>query len=205
MESQPEMGISLEVGPSGVTPHLHQPRERFIFRHANEPVVVQLSEQIVTVNVLAPYPGWDRMRPLVLNVWQRASRAIQAQSINRIGLRYINKIPKQSEQEQAGKWIRPCDFISPAILTSLPGFFLRVQTRLDLDNRIVVTVADEPPGELAQFGALIFDIDRIIEQALAPSRASLGKAMDRLHADVWQVFDQARTERLTKWLEGVDE
>lgn len=80
-----------------------------------------------------------------------------------------------------------------------------MQARIDAHHRIVVTVADESPGELAQFGAIIFDIDRIIEQVLPASRASLGKVMDRLHEDVWSVFDQARTERLTKWLEGVDE
>lgn len=91
------MGISIELGPTGINPHLHQPRERFIFRHEHEPILVQLSEQILTVNVLAPYPGWNRMKPVVLKVWQRASRAIQAQSINRVGLRYINRLPRQSE------------------------------------------------------------------------------------------------------------
>lgn len=205
MESQPEMGISIDIGPSGITPHLHQPRERFIFRHEHEPILVQLSEQILTVNVLAPYPGWNRMKPTVLKVWQRASRAIQAESINRVGLRYINRLLKQSEGEKAGEWLRPNDYISPAILGSFPGFFSRVQARIDAHHRIVVTVADESPGESAQFGAIIFDIDRIIEQVLPASRASLGKVMDRLYEDVWSVFDRARTERLTKWLEGVDE
>ncbi len=48
----------------------------------------------------------------------------------------------------------------------------------------------------AEHGAIIFDIDRIVEQEILTGREILGQEMDRLHADVWAVFSSAKGEKL---------
>ena len=45
-------------------------------------------------------------------------------------------------------------------------------------------------------GAIIFDIDRIVECEVPTGQEVLKQEMDRLHADVWKVFSSAKGEKL---------
>jgi hypothetical protein len=45
-------------------------------------------------------------------------------------------------------------------------------------------------------GAIIFDIDRIVEREVPTGQEVLMQEMDRLHADVWEVFSSAKGEKL---------
>jgi uncharacterized protein (TIGR04255 family) len=66
--------------------------ERVRFRSADDKSIVQVSKHLLVVNRVAPYEGWDKMRPLI----ERASSAYlavaQPTGLSRLGLRYINKI-----------------------------------------------------------------------------------------------------------------
>ena len=93
-------------------------------------------------------------------------------------------------------WLRANAFLPAAALTSSRGFSARTESASDEINRTIVTLRDEEPGESNSFGAIILDIDRIIEEPTTPDAATLGSRIDALHEDVWTLFDDAKTSEL---------
>lgn len=51
-----------------------------------------------------------------------------------------------------------------------------------------------------EHGAIIFDIDRIVERDIVAKQAILEQEMERLHTDVWEVFSSAKSEKLEAFL-----
>jgi len=202
MEPLQEMGLQFEIGPLGLGQKILPPRPRMRFKHASRPLLVQLAENVLTVNVLAPYPGWDTMSRDVLDVWRRAEEVLKPSAITRIGLRYINRIERQSAEDHPGDWLRANEYIAPAVLRSAPAFLSRVEAHLDAENRIVVTLGNQPPAAASGYGAIIFDIDLIIERELPPEQNVLSSEMNRLHEHVWQVFVSAKGDKLERLLKG---
>jgi len=202
MEPLQEMGLQFEIGPLGLGQKILPPRPRMRFKHASRPLLVQLAENVLTVNVLAPYTGWDTMSRDVLDVWRQARDVLEPSAIIRIGLRYINRIERQSADDHPGNWLKASDYIAPVVLRSTPEFLSRVEAHLDAKNRIIVTLGNQPPAAASGYGAIIFDIDRIVERELPPGEDALSPEMNRLHEHVWQVFASAKGDKLERLLKG---
>lgn len=201
MEPGVELGLELNLGPQGPMHRVASPRQRMRFKHASRPLLVQLAENWVTVNALAPYPGWDALSREMLNVWGQARDVLNPAEITRLRLRYINRIERETAEDRPLDWLRAGEYLPPGVLESLPGFLLRVERRFDVANRVIGTLGDEIPGHEGP-GAIIFDIDRIAERGLAPDDDSLVQEMIRLHNDVWNIFSSAKTSRLERLLQG---
>jgi uncharacterized protein (TIGR04255 family) len=200
MEPVSEIGLQLEHGPQGMVQRILPPRQRTQFRHASRPLLIQLGEGVFTVNVLAPYPGWSVMQQDVLQAWARARAVLKPASIERVGLRYINRLPCDTGNDAIGNWLKPGPYVPAGLLQSGPGFLLRMHASLDGANRLVVTIADG--GNEDEGPGVVFDIDRIVEHGMPPDEETIQREMLRLHQDVWDVFDQAKHTKLERHLEG---
>src|SRR5437773_5728918 len=200
MEPVVEVGVQVEFGPQGIGQKFLPPAQRARYRHASRPLLLQLSENVFTVNVLPKYPGWDVMRHDVVSAWTTAKRVLHSTAVTRIGLRYINIIPRESPNERAGDWLKPTRYIPAAILESNSGFLLRLEAHMGNENRVIVTLGDAPP-EAGSIGSIVFDIDRIVERGMDTSLEVLEQQMNRLHDDVWEMLSAAKNERLERLLQ----
>lgn len=59
-------------------------------RLISEEFVVQLGPRVLSVLCKIPYPGWDRFSKVVFKVFTVAHKAGIVQTVNRLGVRYIN-------------------------------------------------------------------------------------------------------------------
>lgn len=202
MEPIVEMGVQFEFGPSGTGTKISPQAQKVRYKHGSRPLVLQLAENNLSVSILPPYQGWRLMKDDVLAAWQKIAEVLQPTTIFRIGLRYINRIEKETEQDRAADWLVTNDFIPKSILQSEKGFLLRVQTHLNAENLVIVTLGDTQVISETEFGGIIFDIDRIVEREIQPQADILNQEMDRLHIDVWHIFASARGEKLSRLLNG---
>lgn len=201
MEPATEMGVQLQLSQRGVRQTFLPPRQRMQYKHASRPLLLQLAENIFTVNLLVPYPGWETMRRDILTFWHRAVEVLQASAITRIGLRYINRVDRESPHDRPGSWLKANDYIGPGILRSMPGFLSRAEVHLDVPDRIIVTLGDQPPSSNSPHGAIVLDIDRIVEQEIPPDENAISPELERLHNDIWMVFASAKTEKFDQLLQ----
>jgi len=91
-------------------------------------------------NMNSGYPAYPN--PTITEaVWRRVEEVLQPEVINRIGLRYINRIDKETEQDRPGTWFVAKDYIPVGFLRSEPGFLLREEIHLDAENILIITLA----------------------------------------------------------------
>jgi uncharacterized protein (TIGR04255 family) len=196
MEPVTEAGFQLQL-QSGRAEFV-APRSRMRFKHASRPLLLQLSESILTVNMLPKYAGWKQLHRDILQAWKWTEDILQPAGITRIGLRYIDFLPKLDPDERAGDWLAPNAFVGVAALSSLPGFLSRVEVHPDQEKRSVVTVAEVPGAEGSHF---VLDIDCIAESA-GNDFIPLNPTLTSLHNRVWEIFSGFLTPRYKALLEG---
>lgn len=196
MEPVTELGVELSATDTGIQQRFVAPRTIFRFRDPYSSFVVHLGVGMLSVNVLAPYPGWDRFRERILSTWQIFQEKSDPSEIARIGLRYINRITRETAEQPPRDWLRPSDFLAPAALRYSSGFSTRAQVLTDPHRRTIVSLQDLRTEDAGPSGSIIFDIDRITESPLPPEADRLSETLDDLHEDVWSVFQEAKTARL---------
>lgn len=196
-----EIGIRVSVGPEGLGQTLLPPRQRMRYRHKIRPLTWQLSERILTINILPKYPGWSQMRTDIQDAWSKLSGLLSPMGIGRIGLRYINRLERTRADEKPGDWIVASDYLPRGVLNSGPGLFARIETSLDTANRLIVTLG-ELPAEPEAIPGIVLDIDRIVELQVTSDHTALPAELDRLHDAVWDVFAASKSERLEQYLQG---
>jgi uncharacterized protein (TIGR04255 family) len=204
MEPVFEVGLQVEVGPSGIGQKVLPPRPRMRFRHASRPQLLQLAEGVFTANFLDPYPGWGEVRQETLEGWRLVKSVIRPEAAVRIGLRYINRIEKINESEQPGEWFRSNKYVPAAIMASDGEFLSRTQFALRPGERMIVTVGDHPPTAEFPAGFYLFDIDRIAEKEGSAETGWIESELEGMHEDVWSVFEAAASERLIAHMKGAE-
>lgn len=200
MEPVTELGVELSATDTGIHQRFVAPRTRFRFRDPDSSFFVHLGAGVLSVNVLAPYPGWEHFRERILSTWQIFRKKSEPSEITRIGLRYINRIPRETSQQPPRDWLQPSDFLAPATLKYSSGFSVRSQVLTDPNRRTIVSLQDLQTEEAGPCGSIVFDIDRITESPLPPEADRLSETLDDLHEDVWNVFQGAKTVRLEEKL-----
>jgi|GEM_PF-884007 len=64
---------------------------------ANE--IFSIGADTLSVEVMAPYPGWESLFGRLKNDWSVAKRAVGYRKVQRIGVRYINRIDLQQDAD----------------------------------------------------------------------------------------------------------
>lgn len=83
---------------------------------------------------LGQYRNWRWFRAYVDESWARLRGELQISQVERIGLRYINRVPRASPAEAPRRWLRQTDYIPGAVLKSEGRFLLRVECRNNGEN-----------------------------------------------------------------------
>ncbi len=164
-------------------------------------VLLQLSETTFAVNFLPEYPGWEKVVDRLSYGWRMAFEVIEPAQINRMGLRYINRIERGNPNETLDTWLVANEYLPLAVLHSRPGFAAQIVTQLDSHNRLSVIVADQP-ASLDSHGAFILDLDRTIEYEMPVDIDHLLQQASRLHDNIWEVFQSAKGDKLEALLRG---
>ncbi len=191
--AEPAFQLRMKPNQIGLAPGL----QRMRYRHGTRPVLLQLSEGILTINLLEPYPGWSQMQSDIIQAWKSVQEIIPIVSINRIGLRYINLIPRE-ESQVLRDWFQPNDYVAEATLDSHPTVLSRVEVHQGNGQRVIVTMAQH--DEDSKGSNFLLDIDCISENSYHDLDTLVG-SIDRLHDKAWNVFSRFLTPQLTKWLQ----
>jgi uncharacterized protein (TIGR04255 family) len=171
-------------------------------KHRERPLLLQLSEQMFTINALRPYPGWAGVKSELQQVWPLVLEIIKPEAITRIGMRYINRVQRRTSTETPGYWLRECECIPAALLRSGAGYQMRLQSSLARDGKVILTVAHDPSDTKEMHGSMLLDIDRITELTLGPTWAQLDSVIETLHEEIWEIFDMAKGDNFERLLQG---
>lgn len=115
---------------------------------------------------LAPYDRWDSFASEALRLWDHYAEITKPASINRLGVRYVNRLDIPSQNFDINEYLRTRPEVSPDLPQDLTGYFFQVQLPLPsfgATSNITSTVA---PSVTPGHAALILDIDCFQEMTL---------------------------------------
>jgi len=181
------------VGPQGVSQQVVPAEQRMKYTHKSNQFLIQLSDRLFVQNVLPKYPSWKVVKQAVETNWKACIETIGECKLKRIGMRYINRVPRSTPTEKPNVWFKPNNNIATAALDSLAPVFSRVEAKTDSSNVTVVTLAE---GE----NAFILDIDRVLICSDTMKATDLMSALENLHEDVWTVFKSTCGDKLEGFL-----
>ena len=164
------------------------------FVRLNGEAMIQVGPNNLTVNHLRPYPGWPVYREIV----KRALAVYQAvavpESIERIGLRYVNRVELPEQLPTINRYLSAIPGIPVGIPKLIQSWVQRVEVQFEEQNAVLALQS----GSLAELNqesqAFLLDLDFY---TVPLSRRTVDEAMawvDQAHEQVESVFEACITD-----------
>lgn len=197
LEPVNEADLHLEFTPEGPQQRVQPrpPKIRFSNEQANE--LVQVSQSLFSFNLVNKYENWDYMKRRICTTWSTVFNFVKPLKLTRIGLRYINRIPRPPEARRVGDWLQSTAYIPEAILTSSADFKLIVEASAEDHIKGIVKLADVSNNERP---CIIYDIDMIQIEPVIENMKNIDAIVEALHARVEEEFFAAQKPRLEQYM-----
>ncbi len=185
-----ESGISVDAEKHSV--------RRWIFKHNERNHLIQIHPGVLTINEVRVYPGWEKFQEDVFNGWTAINEAFPIVNVKRIGLRYINLIPRKDPNEPLSVWLNTNQYYPNAILDNTRGFQTRSEFYLKENQRLIVNISEQTETS----NGIIFDLDVISSVERDNDWTVLSDILNGLHATLSDVFFNSLTKKYMDFLEG---
>lgn len=168
------------------------------FENDGDRMAVLITRDRLSISALRPYTSYDKVfRPALVQIAGiLLDQVIKPSVVQRLGLRYINVIPRQSRPTRI--------FLSDnAGLLNIEGYTLssmlqRYDFKLDEGVSVAVQIADGVSVEKEEELQFYLDIDCAIIDGLSPNIDGLLTSTDRLREIKNEVFFNILSEELIK-------
>lgn len=195
---------SISDGPEGVEKQMRT-TARMQFLRDDEKALIQIGPNLLAVNHLKPYPTWQEFLPLIQQGFDTYLEVANPKSIERIGLRYINRIEFTGQSIELENYFEFRPFIGPRLPQDVGPFILGIQIPYE-DSRDtlrlqLVSATVETPDKVA----VILDLDYFLGQ---PGQVPLETVFDWVeaaHGRVEEAFEACITDRLRQMFEEIRE
>jgi uncharacterized protein (TIGR04255 family) len=185
---EPEPQQTVQRGPEG-----------FMFRSKDGQRLVQVRQDGYTFNWLKPYSTWAEFRDQARMHWDRYKSTYHPKTINRLGLRYINRIEIPLPFSDFREFVKTAPEVASGLPQGLSAFFMRCEAP-DNARRIlaVITETMQAPidDESGKRLPLIFDID-VVDPTVYddPATSKVWQKLEEMREYKNEVFFQSITDR----------
>lgn len=153
----------------------------YVYRNLQEAKALQARIDGFSFSKLKPYENWPSLRDEAKDYWSLYCDICQPISVNRLALRYINKIEIPLPIRDFRDFILTSPEISQGIPQGILDMFFRVVIPDEKSNLISIITSTIDAGEDEKILPYIFDID---------SSASCDFPIES--NDIWNLFEELR-------------
>lgn len=122
--------------------------------------VVQARLDGYSFSRLHPYTNWEQFSSLAREGWREYAKLLKPVSVNRIALRYINRIPLPVPFSDFTEYVLTAPRVAPTLSLDLKQFFFRAVTQDEKAKAtVVITETVEETTTSSLHVPLILDID----------------------------------------------
>lgn len=190
-EERKKVSVELKMDPAGThESSVLNENVHMLFRRSDKKLLVQLQPNVLTINVLAPYLGWETFLEKICQAYENFNKLGEF-SLERVGLRYLNRMRILEGVEQDKHGVSESEYISKAILNHSESVYSQVSVPIK-DSRLQVTVATEARAE----DSLIVDIDSSKEFHSLHGGIKMSSLLDGLHRNLIDAFETSITDEL---------
>jgi len=108
--------------------------------------IVQLAKDLVVVNQLRPYPGFDEWRPDAVQMISLYRELASPAKIERLGLRYMNRVVLPGPSIRMSEYFSVHAVVPPQLGGECSSFLVRVEVPpIFPGHRLLITLSSAPP------------------------------------------------------------
>ena len=176
----------------------------FQFRSADSLQVARFNRDQFLFSRLRPYQSWEQFNREGLRLWEIYAALAQPSRVQRLGLRFVNRIVLPAQEVRFEDYVRPCAHPTQELNLPLQGFFhhdvLAVPGHAYAIN--VIRTLQRPEETGSQAMAVILDIDAYTIRPFKPSRAALNRRLTEMRWLKNKVFFGSVTKKAMNIFRG---
>lgn len=179
------------------TPEFTDTIEGYRFSSEHGDLVVVLMKDSFSHSFVGKYQGWDQFLASFKKNWDLCKPLIKPVNVNRIGLRFINRIMVPASLEKVSEYFRLAGTIDTHSTSIVPDeYFYRVGMPIPVpDGRAIVAhIADtRAPDDIGI--PIIFDIDTFVSRDYKPDMPELWSILGVLRDQKNLIFFNTLTDK----------
>jgi uncharacterized protein (TIGR04255 family) len=173
----------------------------FVYANQDESRLVQVRLDGFTFNQLAPYPTWKEFRDEAKTWWERYYTVVQPKAINRLAVRYINKLEIPFISAELNEYIKTYPWVSDQLpQNSVSGYFMQLRIpQPDIRAMLVLSEALEGTPD-QQSVAIILDIDLFCDDHIPNGEQAIWDYFEELRHRKNLIFESSITDAMRELL-----
>lgn len=173
------------------------------FQSSTEQVLIQIGQNLLTINHLKPYTSWEEFLPSVEMGFNAYRDVVKPKSIHRIALRYINRIEFVSNRIGLEDYFELRPFMGQRLLQDISAFNLGVQIpREKARDALNVQMASIDSGS-PNVVAIMLDLTYSLVKLEDITFDSVNEWLTIAHQHLEDAFEACITDRLRELFEEV--
>ncbi|MGQ9663598.1 MAG: TIGR04255 family protein [Kiritimatiellia bacterium] len=189
--------------PQGIQ-HQIRSSERIMLFGEGRRAFVQLGPYLLAINILKPYPSWPHFKQTIGRVWESLWETIEVKGLERIGLRYINRIEVPSPIERLKDYFAFYVFLGERLPQRMASFlaggeFIFAEGRDRCRVQLSSATAD-PQGRTE----LLLDIDYFLARPNEVYPQDAIGWIEEAHNQVEHIFEGCITDTLRELFHPVE-
>lgn len=163
--------------------------ERVLFLTSDRKIFIQAGPHLLAVNCLKPYPTWNGFKPRIESAFRSLTEIVDIKGLQRIGLRYINRIEIPAPSINLEKYFEFRPFLGQKLPQNMVDFIVgcvwhfsngRDSCRVQITNAL---------PEKPDHSAFLLDLDYFLAQPKAISVKQALEWVEEAHQKVEEVFE----------------
>lgn len=193
---QQQTGFGLSFQPKeGLLEQKVEMTQRIQFFRPDKSALIQVGQDLLTINHLKPYPTWEVLKPLIINNLIKYKEISNPKGFKRIGLRYINRIEFEKGPIELTDYFNYYPFLPSKLPQIHESFLVRVEIPYEGGrDRLIMNLGSIIP-EKPEILPLLLDLDYIMA---IPEHISLDQAYDWIenaHTVIENAFEACLTDK----------
>lgn len=189
--------LGWQVGEEELSSSLKSQIARMQFLDETERVLVQVGRDLLAVNHLRPYPGWDCFKNTVVQALGAYMAVAKPKGLRHVGLRYVNRIELSESAVETSDYVKAFPGIPEALPQVYRSWLQRVEIPYQEDNGLLLLqtgTLQRPDGKISKGLVFMLDLDFV---ALQPNQIPLDDALiwvESAHGIVETAFEACVTD-----------
>lgn len=181
-----------ELGPQFGTTSLMQ------FFRADEKAIIQVGPNLLSINILKPYPSWEKFLPLIKKGFNSYCDVVAPKGIRRIGLRYINQIELPGQNINLEDYLEFRPFVGSKLPQDFVTFLVGVQIPYEESRDILnIQLTSLPRNSISEDrAALIFSLDYVLMKPTEITLDGAFKWINTAHSRIEEAFEASISQQL---------
>jgi uncharacterized protein (TIGR04255 family) len=169
--------------------------ELAVFLNPQRTAFIQLGQNILSIHTLQPYPGWSSFLPQIQLAHTHFLQFFEPSGIQRIGLRYINRITLPAEKIQLNQYFNLLIHTPTNLPSTFNDFLIAIIIPVPPDDRCRIQMQSALPDQPKTRSSLL-DLDYFLYK---PGQVQCEDALswvENAHQKVETFFEDCITDKL---------